>query len=84
MPSIVGAGVLFPLQFAYTEPASMDIYNLNINVLRDGDMPKRTCDICGKETEVSGGKVCLNGHFACKNCVYKYGSKCKICGKQMS
>lgn len=46
-------------------------------------MPKRKCDICGKETEVYGGKVCPNGHFACKACSSNYGSKCKICGKQM-
>jgi len=47
-------------------------------------MPKRTCSICGKEKEVYGGKECPNGHFACKDDVYKHGSKCKMCGKQMS
>lgn len=28
-------------------------------------MPKRRCDACGKEKDVSGGKTCENGHFIC-------------------
>lgn len=32
-------------------------------------MPKRTCDPCGKEKDVRGGKVCSNGHFICASCV---------------
>ena len=33
-------------------------------------MPKRICDACGKEKDVKGGKVCPNGHFICKDCVW--------------
>jgi len=34
-------------------------------------MPRRTCDACGKEKDVSGGKTCERGHFICKDCVWK-------------
>jgi len=33
-------------------------------------MPKRICDACGKEKDVSGGKVCGNGHFICPKHIY--------------
>lgn len=32
-------------------------------------MPKRICDACGKEKDVSGGKVCSNGHSIFSSCV---------------
>jgi len=55
-------------------------------------MPKRICDSCGKEKDVKGGKTCENGHFICKDCVYKgvsfmgFGSvktTCPLCGKPL-
>jgi transposase-like protein len=33
-------------------------------------MSRRTCDACGKDHDVNGGKTCEKGHFVCKNCVY--------------
>jgi hypothetical protein len=33
-------------------------------------MPRRTCDSCGKTVDVSGGKVCENGHFICQTDVW--------------
>jgi hypothetical protein len=33
-------------------------------------MPKRLCDVCGKDKDVAGGKTCQKGHFICKTCVY--------------
>ena len=34
-------------------------------------MPKRICDVCGKEKDVKGGKVCAKGHFVCKEDIWK-------------
>ncbi len=34
-------------------------------------MPKRTCAACGKEKDVEGGKTCENGHFICKEDIWK-------------
>lgn len=31
-------------------------------------MAKRKCASCGKEKEVSGGKVCEKDHFICSSC----------------
>ena len=31
-------------------------------------MPKRVCDVCGKNKDVSGGKICEKGHFVCSSC----------------
>lgn len=31
-------------------------------------MPKRVCDVCGKDKDVSGGKTCEKGHFICYKC----------------
>jgi len=43
----------------------------------------RSCDSCGKEKELKGGKVCSNGHFICKDCVWKgsglFGGARKTC-----
>jgi len=33
-------------------------------------MPKRICDVCGKERDVEGGRTCEKGHFVCKDCVW--------------
>jgi hypothetical protein len=33
-------------------------------------MSQRTCDACGKERDVSGGKTCAKAHFICRDCVY--------------
>jgi len=51
-------------------------------------MPKRKCDVCGKEKEVRGGKVCSNGHFICAGCVYggilgPTRTSCPLCGKPL-
>lgn len=50
-------------------------------------MAKRICDVSGKERDVSGEKVCSNGHFVCKDCVYSGGGlfasarkTCPLCG----
>jgi len=34
-------------------------------------MAKRVCGECGRDKDVSGGKVCEKGHFICKECVYR-------------
>lgn len=50
-------------------------------------MPKRICDVCGKETEVHGGKTCENGHFVCAKHVhagmFSTLKTCPICGKSL-
>ena len=46
-------------------------------------MPKKICSICGKEKDIFGGKECENDHFTCKDCYYRYGLKCKMCGKPL-
>jgi len=45
-------------------------------------MPRRTCDACGKEKDVYGGKVCEKGHFICSSCAYGR-STCPLCGKPL-
>jgi len=47
-------------------------------------MAKRTCDACGKNKELQGGKTCDKGHFICRSClnlgVFSFGrSTCPIC-----
>lgn len=32
---------------------------------------KRKCDSCGEEKDVKDGKVCSNGHFICRGCLWK-------------
>lgn len=52
---------------------------------------KRTCDSCGKEKDIKGGKTCEKGHFICssENCKGRDGflsserSKCPICSKPL-
>ena len=51
-------------------------------------MPKRTCDACGKEKDVSGGKTCENGHFVCNSCCNMGAfsssrSTCPLCKKSL-
>lgn len=50
-------------------------------------MGRRVCDNCGKEKEVSGGKVCTNGHFICWSCaVGGFGPSlrtCPLCGEPL-
>lgn len=53
-------------------------------------MPKRVCDICGKNKDLKGGVTCANGHFICSNCKYVSGwvfkevrRKCPICDKSL-
>ena len=54
-------------------------------------MPKRICDACGREKDVQGGKICENGHFICKDCVWSApgllgpGERktCPLCGKHL-
>jgi len=52
-------------------------------------MARRICDTCGKEQDVSGGKVCEKGHFICKHCVYggvifiSEKEQCPICKKPL-
>jgi len=55
-------------------------------------MPKRICDVCGKEKDVAGGKTCENGHFVCKDCLWKGtlgglvggpATRCPLCGKPL-
>lgn len=43
----------------------------------------RTCDTCGKDKPLSGGKTCRDGHFTCKNCAYGH-EHCKLCGHTLS
>lgn len=42
-------------------------------------MSKRTCDACGKDKPLEGGKSCTKGHFTCKDCAYHH-EHCKLCG----
>jgi len=44
-------------------------------------MAKRTCAVCGKEKDVSGGKVCEKGHFVCYSCVHKSDAPWSTSGK---
>jgi len=52
---------------------------------------KRTCDACGKEKDVSGGKTCEKGHFICSSCKTVDGfmsacnprTKCPVCDKPL-
>jgi len=52
---------------------------------------KRTCDACGKNQYIEGGKTCENGHFICKKCVWEgvtllSGSDkkyCPLCKKRL-
>jgi hypothetical protein len=53
-------------------------------------MSKRTCDKCGKEKDVNGGKTCEKGHFICKSCVRETAgifsserSSCPLCHKKL-
>jgi len=53
-------------------------------------MPKRICAKCGKEKEISGGKVCEKGHFICKSCVWETAGFfsnerriCPLCSKRL-
>jgi hypothetical protein len=52
-------------------------------------MPKRICDVCGKEKDVSGGKTCEKGHFVCKGDIYtglvfiSEKTLCPICRKSL-
>lgn len=49
-------------------------------------MPKRICDVDGKERDIEGGKTCEKGHFICRE--HKYTGdiftserkRCPICG----
>jgi hypothetical protein len=34
-------------------------------------MAQRSCDVCGKQKDLEGGKTCENGHFVCKQCINK-------------
>ncbi len=56
-------------------------------------MAKRNCAKCGKDKDVDGGRVCENGHFICKQCVYTGGSgilghsaitSCPLCKKKLN
>ena len=52
------------------------------------EIPRRICDACGKERDVSGGKTCENGHFTCSHCVHggildPTRSVCPICKKPL-
>jgi len=47
-------------------------------------MPKRICDVCGKNKEVKDAKTCEKGHFVCYGCrnvgVFNSGRTiCPIC-----
>ncbi len=51
-------------------------------------MPRRTCDSCGKDKDVHGGKVCEKGHFVCSSCVHydflgSIRTTCPICKKKL-
>lgn len=46
-------------------------------------MAKRICSSCGKEKEVSGGKVCEKGHFICFSCA-SGKITCPLCKKKLS
>jgi hypothetical protein len=47
-------------------------------------MPKRVCDVCGKQKNDSGGKTCEKGHFVYYGCrdvgfLDSGITKCPIC-----
>lgn len=52
-------------------------------------MPRRKCDACGKEKDISGGKTCENGHFICSECAGTrsiwFGERhtCPLCHKPL-
>src|SRR2546430_867694 len=46
-------------------------------------MSGRTCDTCGKDKPLSGGKTCSKGHFTCKDCAHGH-KRCKLCGQTFS
>jgi len=46
-------------------------------------MPKRVCACCGKERDISGGKICEKGHFICRKC-NSGRAKCPICKSKLS
>ena len=45
-------------------------------------MSKRLCAKCGKEKNVSGGKICEKGHFVCSVCG-SGRSTCPVCQKKL-
>lgn len=46
-------------------------------------MKTRICDVCGKEKDTYGGKVCKKGHFTCKDCYYaRFSCYCALCGTE--
>ncbi len=53
-------------------------------------MSKRICAKCGKEKDISGGKVCEKGHFICNSCVWDVGffsserKFCPLCNKKLT
>ena len=52
-------------------------------------MAKRNCAECGKDKEISGGKVCEKGHFVCGYCVgggvfSSAKNKCPICKTKLT
>ena len=54
-------------------------------------MSKRTCDSCGKDKQLKGGKTCGSGHFICKECVWSspgilgpsQKKRCPLCDKPL-
>ena len=53
-------------------------------------MPERTCDSCGENKKVQGGKTCETGHFICVTCVQETmglfsssRTQCSICDKPL-
>ena len=54
-------------------------------------MAKRLCIQCNKEKDLTGGRVCENGHFICAQCVHGEGLailgpslvSCPLCGKKL-
>ena len=63
--------------------------NESISTGKEKRMPRRTCDGCGKDRDLSGGKTCEKGHFICKDCVYSglivisEKAHCPICKKPL-
>ena len=58
---------------------------LNLKII----MPKRHCAECGKDKEISGGRVCEKGHFICAYCVRggffdPTKTKCPICKTKLT
>ena len=55
-------------------------------------MAQRNCAQCGRDKDLSRGKVCEKGHFICKDCVYKGSNfffleekkKCPVCSKRLN